>query len=385
MSEKYSIINSLHLLIIATICLCQPSLAQEIRWTHRGLGEQPHITVRQSEGQAELVMVGSPMSTRVLALAPKDGTQVWLTELGENVSSPGRLVTDIAFIATHGGSLVALDSRSGSLLWRRQTERLNDFASTQPTFSDGSLYTLSREGVLSRFSPTGERLVSRRVQHRVADWNPGIVPMWRNSEALSFLDQSGRLRTYEKERLQQIAEIRVQTSAGPGGGPSSSEVLAGVYDARKELLWTSELSGVVRATSVKDGSSLWTLELGQIEHLWSEDGRLLAVPILASGDFQKLLIVTRSRALAVDSETGKVEQELRFPSPAVAPPLFDAKRQTWWVVTHDAILEFHWSGKLQELPLPRMEVPYWAALGGDLLVLASRSGKLYALDLKPVK
>lgn len=382
MSENYSIKWWFHLLLVATICGAEPAAAQELLWSKTGFGARPHITVYQGDGGKKLVMVGSPFSTKVTALSPSDGQQRWQTDLEDNVSTPGRLVADVAFIATHGGTLLALDSNTGKMIWRRQTERLNDFAAGQPVFIEGSLYTLTQGGVLSRFSITGERIKSRRVSERIGDWIPRLVPMWRDAGNLSYLDQSGRLRTYDKESLDFLGAATVDTAAGPGRSADSSDVLAGVYRAPKDLLWTTELSGALRASSLSANNSLWVHPLGSVEDLWSEQDRLLAIPILASGEFRRVLVVTRHQAWALDSLNGEVQKKLALPAGAVAPPLYDAQHQTWWVVTEDSLLELSWDGDSRVLKLPKMEVPYAAAVAGDILVLASQGGRVYGLSLK---
>ncbi len=381
MREKYSTLTWFPLLCFSILSFVKPASAQEVVWRHQGLGNTPNISLLMEGSKASLILLSSPFSSRVIALDPKDGSVRWEEELAERVARPGRLVADIALIATHTGSLLALDSDDGTILWRQRTEKEADFAAMTPAFVEGFVYTLTEKGVLSRFSIAGERLTKVQVDPDVEGRRADIVPMWRDNKGLSILDQAGRLRTFDLVTLDVVLDRQLTTGVGPGLGPLRCEVLGGVYSAPRDRIWTSELSGLLRASLVSNNKTIWTAKVGQPENLYSEEGRVLAVPILSPAPDQKTLLVTRHRAWAFRADTGEVLQVRDLPSPAVAPPLFDSARQTWWVITQHSLVELRWDGLSRIVDLPILETPYTAALAGDLLVIGTSDGKIYALSL----
>ena len=336
-----------------------------------------------------MILIGSPFRGGILALDPSDGSVRWNARLTERMSRPGRMLSDVALFLAHTGTLIALETGDGEEMWRQVAEQPQDFAAASPMVIDGNIYTLTRRGVLSRYAANGERLLSKTIE---TDWegrHAEFVPMWRDATGLTFLDQAGRIRSFDLLTLEPLGEKRVTTAVGPGMGQLGSEIQGGVYSAALGLVWTTELAGLLRSSQVDDGKTRWTAFVGSPDELYSDDGRVLSVPILSLPPEQKLLVVTRNRAAIYAAEDGKVLHQHQLPSPAVAPPIFDLDRQTWWILTEDYLVALRWDGQIRSvlLPLDRSgnavayERPFAAALAGNILVIATSGGRIYAMPV----
>lgn len=301
--------------------------------------------------------------------------------MADRISRPGRMLSDVALFSTHTGTLLALETADGDEMWRQVAPQPDDFAAASPMVIEGSIYTLSEKGVLSRFASNGERLGTETVS---TDWEgrrAEFVPMWRDATGLTFLDQAGRIRSFDLTSLAPIDEKRVVTAVGPGMGQLASEILGGVYSAQLGWVWTTELSGLLRSSVADSGKTRWTAHVGSPSELYSSDGRPLTIPILSLPPEQKLLVLTRTRAAIFFADDGREIASYRLPSPAVAPPLFDLARQTWWILSEEHLVSLSWSGQLRTVPLPLVEKPYSAALAGNLLVVGTTGGRIYAMPI----
>lgn len=381
MREKYSNSTWFPLFCFLSICWGNPAWGQEALWSHPGLGENPNLSVLLEDGKVTLVLVGSPFRGGVLALDPRDGSQRWVTELTERINRPGRMLTDMALFSTHMGTLIAIDPEDGEEMWRQASDNPEDFAAVSPMVAEGSIYTLTARGVLNRYAVNGERMTSKTVPTEWEGRRAEFVPMWRDATGLSFLDQAGRLRSYDLVSLDNIDEKKIVSAVGPGMDPLGSEVLGGVYSAAQGLVWSTELSGLLRSSQVDSGRTRWTAYVGSPQELYSGDGRSLAVPMLSLPPEQKCLVLTRTRANIFSAETGRVLRVHDLPSPAVAPPLFDLDRRTWWILTEDSLVALEWDGELSSTRLPLLERPYTAALAGANLIVGAASGRVYSMTL----
>lgn len=356
------------------------AVAQEV-WSHPGLGASPNISVLVNGDKAQLILVGSPFQGGVLALDPGDGSVRWRSKMADRISRPGRMLSDVALFSTHTGTLVALETADGDEMWRQAAREPEDFAAASPMVIEGSVYTLSEKGVLSRYASNGERLQTETID---TDWEgrrAEFVPMWRDATGLTFLDQAGRIRSFDLQSLAPIDEKRMVTAVGPGMGQLGSEVQGGVYSAQLGWVWTTELSGLLRSSVADTGKTRWTAYVGSPEELYSSDGRSLAIPILSLPPEQKLLVVTRERASVFSADDGRQVGLHSLPSPAVAPPLFDLNRQTWWILTEDHLVSLSWNGQMRSVSLPLVEKPFTAALAGNLLVVGTVQGRIYAMPI----
>ena len=379
--EKYSNTTWFPLFCFLLWIGFSPLSAQEVLWSHAGYGASPNVNVLMGEGEKPVILVSSPFGVKISALNPSDGAVLWETPTVDRISRPARMLTDVALLATHSGTLVALDIEDGEERWRAAPEDSQDLSAITPMFIDGSVYTLTEKGALTRYSPQGEVLARRAIE---MDWRgrrAEVVPMWRDNTGLSFLDQAGRLRDFDLKTLATTEEHRITTAVGPGMGQLSSELLGGVFSVGQELIWTTELSGLLRATDTASGRTRWTVSVAGPEEMYSRDGRVLAVPILSRPPDQKALVVTQERAQLFSAETGHALRSHLLPSPAVAPPLFDMARQTWWILTEQHLVALRWDGELSTLRLPILERPYAGALAGNALILGTEDGRIYAIAM----
>lgn len=379
--EKYSNSTWFPLFCFFLICLNRVAVAQSEVWAHPGNGQNPNISVLMEGGKARLVLVGSPFQSGVLALDPANGKELWRARILEPISRPGRTLSDLAVFLTHTGTLIALDISDGQEIWRQRASEPLDFAAASPLVIDGSIYTLSEKGLLCRFSSHGERLESRTIDTLWEGRRADFVPMWRDSGGLTFLDQAGRIRSFDLQTLLPLEEERVTSAVGPGLGVLGSEIAGGVFSSALGLVWTSELSGLLRCSQARDGKTLWTAPLGRSQDMYSEDGRLLSVPILSLPPEQKVLVVSRGQGSLFSLEDGRSLGSRQLPSPAVTAPVFDFDRETWWVLTRDHLVAISWQGQASWVKLPLVDAPCTAVLAGDLLLIGTNQGHVYALRL----
>ncbi len=377
--EKYSNTTWFPLFCFLLLTVFSPSSAQEVLWSDPGVGSSPNINVLMGEDRPSLILVTSPFATKILALSPDDGSTLWRIATIDRLSRPARMLTDVALLSTHSGALVALESDDGDERWRRTPDDPQDLSAITPMFINGNIYTLTEKGVLTRYSPTGESLAQRKIDTHWMGRRAEVVPMWRDNTGLSFLDQAGRLRDFDLQTLEVLSEKQITTAVGPGMGQLGSELLGGVYSVGLQSLWTTELSGLVRSSNVATGQTNWTAWVGRPEEMYSQDGRVLAVPILSRPPNQRALVVTRSQAQVFSAETGQVLGAHRLPSAAVSPPMFDFTRQLWWIITEGHLVALRWDGEMRATPLPLVDRPYAGALAGKLLIIASEDGRVYAL------
>jgi hypothetical protein len=244
---------------------------------------------------------------------------------------------------------------------------------------ESSIYTLTERGVLSRYSLVGERVAMRDIETSFAGRRAEFVPMWRDATGLTFLDQAGRMRSFDLQTLAPLGEKHLTTAVGPGMTPLTSEVLGGVYSASTSLILSTELSGLLRCSEAATARTRWTAFVGTPDEMYSNDGRVLAVPILSLPPDQKALVVSRQRASVFAGDSGRAIAIHQLPSPAVAPPLFDLDRQTWWILTEDYLVSLRWDGQMRSVQLPLLERPYTAALAGPILVVGTYEGRIYSM------
>lgn len=379
--EKYSNTTWFPLFCFLLFAGFSPVAGQEVLWSHEGVGRSPNVNVLLGEGDPSLVLATSPFAVSILALNLSDGSVLWQVPTVDRISRPARMLTDVALLATHSGTLVALETDDGQERWRRTSEDPQDVSAITPMFIDGEIYTLTEKGALTRYSATGEVLARRKIDANWAGRRAEVVPMWRDNTGLSFLDQAGRLRDFDLKTLEMTEEKRITTAVGPGMGQLGSELLGGVFSVTQEQLWTTELSGLLRATNSKSGRSRWTAAVGRPEEMYSLDGRVLAVPILSRPPDQKALVVTREHARLFSAETGRASRAHLLPSPAVAPPIFDPNRQSWWILTENHLVALRWDGELRAVRLPILERPYAGALAGNALIVGTEDGRIYAMTI----
>lgn len=364
--------------IVTTSLGCR---AQEVFWASSGIGAEPVISVLSEASKAKLVLVGTPFSGGVVALDPKDGHELWRANLMDRIDQPARLFSDMVLIATCNGDLVALSIDDGKFRWRQLADKPFDSAAISPMALEGGIYTLSDLGSLAKYSLGGERLGLEAIDVKVDGTRTRFTSLWRDAQGLVFLDSAGRLRSYDQNSLAEISEKRVPTAVGPGFGLLDGEVLGGVLSAARGWIWTTELSGLLRSTVIESESTNWTAYLGSPQDMYGTDGQIVAVPVLSRPPDQEVLVVTQGFASYFSAESGKPLRRRPLPSPAVAPPIFDSNRQAWWLLTESSLVKLSWSGEMHSCLLPLPERPYRAVIAGDLMVVGTKQGRVYAMPI----
>lgn len=355
--------------------------AQEIGWSQPGAGRHPVLSVLLEGNLPKLLVIGSPFSGGILALDPLNGQPLWKARLTDRLAWPARLSADTAYLSTHTADLIALSTDDGRTLWRQSSTLAIDEAAASPTILENSIYLLTAQGELTRTSLTGERLNATHIDAKSGRTVLEFVPLWRDTPGLIFLDQGGRLQSYDPLTLKPISKEQITTAIGPGLGPQDSTILGGVLSSAQHGLWTTELSGLLRLSSLEQKTTVWTTPIDKAEAMYSPNGKVVAVPMLSPSSFHQVLVVSQRWATIVSAQTGQILERYPLPSPAAHPPLFDLDHKAWWLLTEDHLLELPWSGGVfvQQLPVP--EPAYTAVLAGNLLIVGTESGRIYSLPL----
>jgi outer membrane protein assembly factor BamB len=119
-----------------------PPAQSGVIWT-RSVGEEIRTSVAVSANRA---VVTTDQGT-LLALRMSNGDEIWRTSLEEEPTAAGSpiIINNTIFVGTEQGNLHAHDVRDGSRLW---TLPLDSAVLGSTAFADGSLYTVTRAGVL---------------------------------------------------------------------------------------------------------------------------------------------------------------------------------------------------------------------------------------------
>ena len=124
-------------------------------------------------GKSGIIYVVTRDRGKLVALNSIDGTEIWVIEVGETWSSPVLSADGTIYLPTRN-SVVAVDSKDGTIKWRftdmaKPTDRL-----TVNIGNDGSIYFGADDGYLYALNPNGSLQWKTKVSTKPIKDTPGI-------------------------------------------------------------------------------------------------------------------------------------------------------------------------------------------------------------------
>lgn len=380
--EKYSI-SSCFYLFCFLFFLTKTGKGQEILWSDPGIGALPSLRLAVREDGNHQIFIFSPFSNQIKTVRLDNGQEAWRRTFPERVPYSPLPLTESLVVQGDQGTIWALSGDTGYILWESRASQPTDFPIAPPRFRDGSIFTLSKNGQLQKFDSLGRPGKPARHPNSWGDRKAQTVPLRSYHSTLTFLDQSGRLVSYDPTNLTQT----VQDLWSKGGALSriygqSREALAGAITPDRGVLYVSELPGFLRAYSMETSKNLWTRSLGSTSNLYSDAGEILAAPTILRSDTLSAVITTNRTDLTVWSQTdGRPLKKLRLPSEAALAPLYDARAKRWWVLCERHLVSLDLALESLQFELPIVDTPHSLAVKDTLAVVGTTEGRIYGLKL----
>lgn len=377
--EKYSIIWVFYLFSFL-LFLSGTSISQEVLWSTPGIGERPNLSVQGTKLADQRVVISSPFGAEVKVVKLTDGSKVWTKKLFERVSYGTLALTDALVVQGDQGTIWAIRGEDGEELWMKRTPEPLDYPMAPPRFRDQAVFTISHQGIIRKLIRTGEQSA---VVRRDLSWGKrraATVPLRSNQQQLSYLDQAGRLTTYDTEYLDLISTLSLSPDE------SRADILAGALSEDGNLAWTTDFSGRLVAVRPSSGERLWVAKAGVREDCWSEQGELLTVPSLLYWEGEKIavLVANRTRASIYDGDTGKRLFTEALPSDGVCPPYYDAAEKRWWLLCRSHLVSYDRAKGWLEYPISLVDEPFTFTIGDKALLVGTVDGRVYRLSMPGV-
>lgn len=380
--ENYSIRLGFYLFSFL-LFLTGAGRAQEILWSVRTETPQPglRLTVRES-GYHQVLLYG-PFANQVKSLRLSDGEETWSRTFPERIPYPPLPLAESVVVQGDQGTIWALTGDAGYIMWEARASQPTDFPVAPPRFRENSIFTLSKNGRLQKFDNAGRPDAPIRHPNDWGERKAQTVPLRSSRTQLTFLDQSGRLVSYEPATLVQT----VRNLWSDGGELTrtqgqSREALGGALSPDRAILYATELPGLLRAYSVDDARELWARRLAAPEHLFSRHGELLAIPTLVTTEtLSAIITVDRTHFTAWSSANGRPIRRFQLPSEAVTAPIYDSEAKKWWILCLEHLLSLDQNLGSKIYEIPTLDTPYSLAAHGDLVVLGSAQGRIYGIKL----
>ncbi len=272
-----------------------------------------------------MILVGTG-DGRLIAREIQSGSLKWIVKTSSEILAPPSAYEGITIVRSADGSLLGLDSKTGSEIWnyRREAPRLTLRGNSRPLISDNVVFSALDNG----------RLIALDLKLGNMVWNKAItVP-------------SG---VTDLERMVDL-----------DGDPLITE----------EFIYVSSFQGGVTALSKVDGQIIWSRQISSYNGLAQGDG--------------KIFIVDENSVLwALNEEDGisvwkQRELERRF----VTDPVFFKN----YIIVGDLEGYVHWlsaeTGEIvNRIRLDRNSILAPAVASGDIVVICSSGGKTIAMTL----
>jgi outer membrane protein assembly factor BamB len=126
-------------------------------------------------GRAVLVGRGDRDPAAVYAFGPRDGTQLWKTELAGNLAYGVAVDGGLAYSADEQGYAYGIDIASGVVRWRVRVTEQSEGAYSRPVATAGRLYLADRDVLYALDGRTGQPVWNRAIDQGVGESTSPLV------------------------------------------------------------------------------------------------------------------------------------------------------------------------------------------------------------------
>jgi outer membrane protein assembly factor BamB len=318
-------------------------------------------------------------------LSPPGGsvTERWQFQTGRRVLSSPAIGYDTVFFGTSGGTLFALDARSGEEQWRYTAE--SDIKSS-PAVVDGAVYVGSHDKHVHAIDAgTGEGLWQYETEQSIRSSptvDDGRLFIGDNLETLYAIDtNTGEL------------EWSLDTNDWVSGTPAvsgetvvvASDQIYAMDTATGERQWTvyreysfDSSPAVSDGTVVLGGDQILALDVETGDVQWESDGGVVSSSPAIAGD--TVYIGSDSSLIALDLASGRELWEFETEGNVTSSPSIAG--QTVVVGSHDQSIYAidRTTGELQWQFDTHGSVQSSAAFRDGIVYIGSGDGSLYALE-----
>lgn len=383
MREKYSISTWFYLFCFL-LFLTSMANGQEVRWSKSGIGPNPSLTFLGDGTKTPLLLVSSPFANKIQSFGFLQGEKSWSRTFAERVPFATLPLNEAAIVQGDQGTIWALNNESGEILWEVRSDEPLDYPIAPPRFRDSALFTLSRLGRIRKINQAGTVVARSRIPNEWGRRSAHTVPLRSPRQELSFLDQSGRISTLDPQQMS-LNVLKLWDNDGEEAARAygrTREVLAGALTSGAEAAWTLELPGLLQTVFLDKTRTSWRKRLLSPQDFWSSEGQLLSIPTPFSRDQNTaLLLTTRGQMGLYEGDTGRIILELPLPSEAKAPPAYDRRTKTWWILCQDHLVSLDSSATPREQKLPFVDTPFSLTVLDNFAVIGSEKGHLYGISL----
>lgn len=378
--ENYSI-SPFFYLFSFLLFLTQPIFAQEVLWSASGVGERPILTLLGEDGKNSSILVSSPFSNRIRSFHLGDGKQKWKNVFSERIPFAPRALSEAVVLQGDQGTVWALKIADGRSIWDAREPEPLDYPVAPIKFYDNHLFTLTRLGHLRRVNSKGKLAGRARLTNSWGRRRASTVPLRGAFKMLAYLDQGGRLTeidptTMRTKMFQLLGENgELQRAYG-----RSREILGATLDSQNSKIVSVQLPGLLEHFNLSTQESGWFKRFESSENLWSDQSELLALPSLITWKGRDaVLILTRHRMFVYQLSDGELLENFPLPSPAVAPPSYDKKRETYWILCTKHAFAINPGSNPLVSTLPFREKPFSLRVFDGRLYVGTDEGLIYAV------
>ena len=378
--EKYSISSCIYLFSFL-LFLSQPILGQEVLWSEEGVGDPPAITFLGTEADKTSVLASSPFANRIKVLHLKSGKEKWKRTFPERFPFAPLPLTEAVVLEGDQGTIWALKIDSGRSIWELREPESLDYPISPTKFFDNHLFTFSRLGWLRKIDSKGVVQARARLNNSWGRRKAVAVPVRGSYQNLAYLDQAGRLSRVDPTNL----TVRSNSLMGLNGAlertyGQSREMLGATLNKEGARIISVQLPGFIEAFQFATGETIWQRRVKTASDLFSSESQLLALPSLITWEGKSaVLILKRHQVLILDQESGDPLNVLNLPSDAVAPPAFDTKGNSYWILCREHLLKLDSQNRFHTSILPVVAEPFTLKVFDNLAVVATVEGKIFGI------
>jgi len=329
------------------------------------------------------------VSGGVVALDSRDGSQLWMTNLGEQLTGGPAAGGGMVLLGTIKAELIALNAEDGKILWRSSicSEML-----AVPVITDGKILLQCIDGyVMALNRSDGQRIWSYRRLPPTLTLRGTASPLVVGERVIAgFADGVLVSLSLEKGELEWESTIAV-----PRGRNDLERMvdIDGLLQAADGVVYVSSYQGRVAAVSLENGRFLWTREMSSYSGV-------------ALGDSQIFLSDDQGRIWALDRRTGAtLWRQDRFSGHLLSAPavmdravvVADDEGNIHWLDARDGHIlaqqnitkaweyfHYQWEDEEGDRDKPDHAITTYPVVSGDYLFVRDNTGALVAFQIHAI-